>query len=373
MLRIFRGERRAQNVAQPGQHEQDADAQAGQQGPAGDTPIPPQSTGGGSSDLQTQTATTPAEPVSTPAPVPGPQQSPTEQEPGFLDRGRMRRRARFLRVARELAYRDLGGLVFDLHRFARRNDEIVAAKLNTLSRIDSELRALESALRERRPVAVLREAGVAACPRCAAIHGSGDRFCPTCGLSVDQAERPIAAPPAPAAGPSPPPSSAGWPPPAPAPLQAWPGVPAVHPPAVQPAAASAAPPIPQPFAEPVPTSAASGRPAAVPAPARTRPRATTAPAPTDTGADNGQQSVPASSGQAADAPQSRDPDASHVSRPAAPTAAGRVPEATDQPTEVIRSGLRGGIGQQTVAFDPIAPSRDGAESEKDDERRQDRP
>ncbi|MCW3069003.1 MAG: hypothetical protein JWL67_1628, partial [Solirubrobacterales bacterium] len=27
----------------------------------------------------------------------------------------MRRRARFLRKARELAYRDLGGLVFNLH------------------------------------------------------------------------------------------------------------------------------------------------------------------------------------------------------------------------------------------------------------------
>src|SRR3984885_2905450 len=63
--------------------------------------------------------------------------------PGFGERGRMRRRMRFLRKARELAYRDLGGLVFDLHHFGQRNDELVLAKLATLSRIDAELRALE--------------------------------------------------------------------------------------------------------------------------------------------------------------------------------------------------------------------------------------
>ncbi|HWX51905.1 MAG TPA: hypothetical protein VNY34_01350, partial [Solirubrobacteraceae bacterium] len=45
--------------------------------------------------------------------------------PGFGARGRVRRRARFLRKARELAYRDLGGLVFSLHRFGQRNDALV--------------------------------------------------------------------------------------------------------------------------------------------------------------------------------------------------------------------------------------------------------
>jgi hypothetical protein len=106
--------------------------------------------------------------------------------PGFGARGRVRRRARFLRRARELAYRDLGGLVFNLHRFGQRNDGLVLAKLSTLSHIDSELRALESALAARRPVTVLREAGITACPRCAAIHSSEDHYCPNCGLPVSR-------------------------------------------------------------------------------------------------------------------------------------------------------------------------------------------
>ena len=74
--------------------------------------------------------------------------------PGFSERGRMRRRARFLRKARELAYRDLGGLVYNLHRFGQRNDALVLAKLTTLGQIDAELRTLEGALAEHQSVTV---------------------------------------------------------------------------------------------------------------------------------------------------------------------------------------------------------------------------
>lgn len=135
-----------------------------------------------------QTSTT--TPVAAPA-QPQDESQPTDAPtaptpPSFGARGRVRRRARFLRKARELAYRDLGGLVFSLHRFGQRNDSLVLAKLSTLARIDAELRALESSLSERQPVTVLREAGITACPRCAAIHSGEDRFCPNCGLSMSR-------------------------------------------------------------------------------------------------------------------------------------------------------------------------------------------
>lgn len=174
------------------------------------------------------------------------QATPAEQQssPGFGERGRMRRRARFLRKARELAYRDLGGLVFDLHRFGQRNDQVLAAKLATLTQMDAELRALEKALDQHQGVTVLREVGIAACPRCAAIHGRDDRFCPGCGLAFDaNAERPLATAPTGAHG-------------AASPV-----------PAAQPGGA-----LPSPEPTPVPTPAVKPTAAPVPAPSVTPPR-----------------------------------------------------------------------------------------------------
>src|SRR3954453_4263068 len=104
--------------------------------------------------------------------------------PSFHDRGRLRRRMRYLRRVRELGFRDLGGLVFDLHRFARRNDELVLGKLAALDAVDRELRAIERVLGERRDIIELREPGIAACPRCGALHGSDARFCPQCGTQL---------------------------------------------------------------------------------------------------------------------------------------------------------------------------------------------
>ena len=170
-----------------------------------------------------------------------------EQQPGFGSRGRRRRRARFLRKARELAYRDLGGLVFSLHRFGQRNDSLVLAKLATLSRIDAELRALEDSLGERQPVTVLREAGITACPRCAAIHSGEDRFCPGCGLSMSRrSDLPIAGAPAGGAAQTAAPS-------APPPSQQTPAGP---PPAGSPLAGT--PPTPSAAAQPAPGGSAGG-------------------------------------------------------------------------------------------------------------------
>jgi hypothetical protein len=187
-------------------------------------------------------------PKDTPPQVPDDSQpaegAPVEQ-PGFGSRGRARRRARFLRKARELAYRDLGGLVFNLHRFGQRNDALVLGKLATLGHIDSELRTIEATLGERRPITVLREAGITACPRCAAIHGSEDRFCPNCGLPMARGvDLPVAG--APAGAP------ASVTPPAPAAVTAQP--------------TPAAQPTPTPPAAPVPTGAVPVMPPAAPTP-----------------------------------------------------------------------------------------------------------
>jgi hypothetical protein len=113
-------------------------------------------------------------------------------KPTFRHRGRLRRRLRFLRRVRELGFRDLGGLVFDQHKFDRPNEELVLGKVAALAAVDAELRALEDALDDRRAITELREPGLSACPRCGTLHGSDARFCPSCGLALSGA-RTIAA------------------------------------------------------------------------------------------------------------------------------------------------------------------------------------
>jgi hypothetical protein len=114
--------------------------------------------------------------------------------PSWKERGRARRRLRYLRRARELALRDLGGLVFDLHRFGRERPDLIKVKLDALGALDAERRALEIALDDRQDVDVLREPGLASCPRCGALHASEDRFCASCGLPLGSGEPLPAAP-----------------------------------------------------------------------------------------------------------------------------------------------------------------------------------
>jgi hypothetical protein len=109
---------------------------------------------------------------------------PDEPTPGFVQRGRLRRRLRFVRRAREVALRDLGGLVFDLHRFGRERTDLVDQKLTALATLDGEMRTLETALDERREITVLHEPGLASCPRCGALHASDAAYCSACGLPV---------------------------------------------------------------------------------------------------------------------------------------------------------------------------------------------
>lgn len=136
---------------------------------------------GGSSDSADE-ATASAE--TTPVPDPDTQATTPSSDPGFLDRGKLRRRLRYLRRARELGYRDLGGLVFDLRRFERDRSDLVDAKVAALRELDDELRAIETALEDRRPINVLREPGISECQKCGALHSSADRFCAQCGVAL---------------------------------------------------------------------------------------------------------------------------------------------------------------------------------------------
>jgi hypothetical protein len=134
---------------------------------------------------------TTAPPASQPPPTADPPtadipagQEPVPERPSFRQRGRLRRRLRYLRRVRELGFRDLGGLVFDQHKFARIDEQLVRGKLTALAAVDAELRALEHALDDRRPLTELREPGISVCPRCGALHGSDARYCPSCGVPV---------------------------------------------------------------------------------------------------------------------------------------------------------------------------------------------
>ncbi|MEA2354432.1 MAG: hypothetical protein QOD61_561 [Solirubrobacteraceae bacterium] len=117
--------------------------------------------------------------------------APTPDGTSFRDRARVRRRLRYLRQTRELAFRDLGGFVFDARRFNRPREDIVEAKLKGLMAMDRELRALETALDQREELMLLHEPGITVCPRCGVIHGSDANFCPGCGLPRRGAALPL--------------------------------------------------------------------------------------------------------------------------------------------------------------------------------------
>ena len=86
-------------------------------------------------------------------------------------RSKLRRRARFLRRARELALRDLGGLVYEARRREQDRGKLVEEKVQRLVALDAELHELEAALGTPRGETVLREPGVGGtCARCGELH-----------------------------------------------------------------------------------------------------------------------------------------------------------------------------------------------------------
>ncbi len=103
----------------------------------------------------------------------------------FLQRGRIRRRIRYLQRLREVQLRDLGGFMVELERFGAERPYLVRAKLDRAAEVDAELRSLQRALGSAAAPSELREAGIGgSCSRCGAVHGSSDRFCSSCGQAI---------------------------------------------------------------------------------------------------------------------------------------------------------------------------------------------
>ena len=95
--------------------------------------------------------------------------------------------------------RDLGGLVYEIHRQEHADAKaLVDAKVERLAAVDAELRELDDTLGPRGET-VLREPGIGGvCPTCGELHPSDARFCARCGSDLTPQDAPPAPEPAPA-------------------------------------------------------------------------------------------------------------------------------------------------------------------------------
>jgi hypothetical protein len=149
-----------------------------------------------------RTQATGATPPAAPAPAPvlladpntpaGLDPADAPMRPPAGRRGRLRRRLRYLRRARELMLRDLGGLLYEVHRTGGGRVEahatVVSAKVQRIAGLDAEAHALETALTAPRSEAVVFEPGVGGtCDACGELYGSDAHFCSNCGAPIGTA------------------------------------------------------------------------------------------------------------------------------------------------------------------------------------------
>jgi hypothetical protein len=107
-------------------------------------------------------------------------------------RSRLRKRLRYLRRARELMLRDLGGLLYEVHRTAggdvTGHSTVIGAKVERLARLDAESERIEAALGAPRSETVVFQPGVGGtCQVCGELYGSADHFCSNCGSPAGSA------------------------------------------------------------------------------------------------------------------------------------------------------------------------------------------
>jgi hypothetical protein len=108
--------------------------------------------------------------------------------PSSARRSRLRHRLRYLRGVRELLLRDIGGFYYEAQRAeggVEPHQRLLEAKTARLTRLDDEMRDLETRLDEAHPETVLRVPGVGgSCPVCGEVHGSDARYCSRCGTAL---------------------------------------------------------------------------------------------------------------------------------------------------------------------------------------------
>jgi hypothetical protein len=120
-----------------------------------------------------------------------------EMRPPAGRRGHLRRRLRYLRRARELMLRDLGGLVYEIHRTAggdmTSHAPVVTGKVERIRQLDGESVALETALGAPRGETVVFQPGIGGtCIVCGELYASSAHFCSECGTSTTQTQLPLA-------------------------------------------------------------------------------------------------------------------------------------------------------------------------------------
>jgi hypothetical protein len=101
------------------------------------------------------------------------------------DRGELRRRIRQLRRRRDALLLELGGLVMEMHRQGRGDQQLVSSRADEVSRVDTEARELARALDAGDTLDSLVSAGIlGACGSCGTLVSSGARYCSQCGTAV---------------------------------------------------------------------------------------------------------------------------------------------------------------------------------------------
>jgi hypothetical protein len=107
------------------------------------------------------------------------------QRASARDRGQMRRRIRQLRRRRDALLLELGGLVMEMHRQGRGDQQLVSSRAEEVSRVDAEARELVRALDGGDRLDELVSAGIlGTCESCAALLSADARYCSQCGTAV---------------------------------------------------------------------------------------------------------------------------------------------------------------------------------------------